>query len=367
MSDKRISVCDSELEVEYFKAEVLSAVDYYPFGMMMPDRQWYAGSDSGNYRFGFNGQEKDDELKGAGNSVSFRYRIHDARLGRFFTVDPLRRSFPHNSPYCFSENRVIDGIDLEGSEYLTFHFEIYGNGSGAVLVRIINYRNAAEFNYDEYSESFGPEGRGVKYVYHYVNESGQLIGQKVMWAVRQNDFNSNTGRHGLFMGAGCITRAGPLFDVEITGNDYAFEFKPIDEVDNSALTHDIKHSEIDNYQGWLEDSRTLPTDKELVQAFSDYALEHTGLDGYTPTGIDRISGRTASNEAIKAATSGFIFFTIVIQYKEWKVRELENLGLDPYAVENQLTVTIDDYKGKWWQFKRNAAYKILKAAEDPPK
>lgn len=66
--------------------------------------------------YGFNGQEKDDEIKGEGNSVNFKYRMHDSRIGRFFVVDPLYYKYPYNSPYAFSENRVIDGI-LEGLEY----------------------------------------------------------------------------------------------------------------------------------------------------------------------------------------------------------------------------------------------------------
>jgi len=42
--------------------------------------------------------------------------MHDPRLGRFFAVDPLTAKYPHNSPYAFSENRVIDGVELEGLE-----------------------------------------------------------------------------------------------------------------------------------------------------------------------------------------------------------------------------------------------------------
>ena len=71
----------------------------------------------GEYRYGFQGQEKDDEIKGTGNSVNYKYRMHDPRIGRFFSVDPLAPSYPHNSPYAFSENRVIDGVELEGLEY----------------------------------------------------------------------------------------------------------------------------------------------------------------------------------------------------------------------------------------------------------
>ncbi len=73
-------------------------------------------SNSRGYRYGFQGQEKDDEVKGAGNSVNYKYRMHDPRLGRFLSVDPLAPKFAYNSPYAFSENRVIDGIEFEGLE-----------------------------------------------------------------------------------------------------------------------------------------------------------------------------------------------------------------------------------------------------------
>ena len=69
------------------------------------------------YRYGFQGQEKDDEIKGSGNSLNYTFRMHDPRVGRFFAVDPLTAKYPHNSPYAFSENRVIDGVELEGLEH----------------------------------------------------------------------------------------------------------------------------------------------------------------------------------------------------------------------------------------------------------
>lgn len=70
------------------------------------------------YRYGFQGQEKDDEIKGAGNSLNYTFRMHDPRLGRFLSIDPLAPDYPHNSPYAFSENRVIDAVELEGAEAL---------------------------------------------------------------------------------------------------------------------------------------------------------------------------------------------------------------------------------------------------------
>ncbi len=76
---------------------------------------------SSSYRYGFQGQEKDNEIKGDGNSLNYTFRMHDPRVGRFFAIDPLFRKFPHNSPYAFSENRVIDGIELEGLEVVLTH------------------------------------------------------------------------------------------------------------------------------------------------------------------------------------------------------------------------------------------------------
>jgi len=82
----------------------------------MPGRN-YAASDV--YRYGFEGIEKTDEVSGEGNHYQFKYREYDPRIGRFWSVDPLAASYPWNSTYAFAENRVIDGIDLEGLEYVS--------------------------------------------------------------------------------------------------------------------------------------------------------------------------------------------------------------------------------------------------------
>ncbi len=84
--------------------------------MVCGDGKRSGKSGLGFYRFGFQGQEKDDEIKGDGNSISFLYRVHDPRLGRFLSIDPLTMRFPWNSPYSFSMNRVIDKIELEGAQ-----------------------------------------------------------------------------------------------------------------------------------------------------------------------------------------------------------------------------------------------------------
>ena len=92
--------------------------DYYPFGMLVPNRNYQ----SPEYRYGFQGQEKDDEIKGNGNSLNYKYRMHDPRVGRFFAVDPLTKEYPYYTPYQFSGNKVIHAVELEGLE----EFEVNG-------------------------------------------------------------------------------------------------------------------------------------------------------------------------------------------------------------------------------------------------
>ncbi|WP_439484055.1 RHS repeat-associated core domain-containing protein [Cyclobacterium plantarum] len=88
----------------------------------------------GAYRYGFQGQERDDEIKGEGRSINFKYRMHDPRLGRFFSVDPLDSEYPWNSPYAFSENKLIDHKELEGLEAISAQFEIRAVVSAKIVV-----------------------------------------------------------------------------------------------------------------------------------------------------------------------------------------------------------------------------------------
>ena len=80
--------------------------------MLVPNRH----ESSESYRYGFQNQEKDDEVKGEGNSINYTFRMHDPRTGRFFATDPLKSKFAWFSPYQFGGNRPIDAIEFEGAE-----------------------------------------------------------------------------------------------------------------------------------------------------------------------------------------------------------------------------------------------------------
>lgn len=96
--------------------------DYFPYGMLLNNRHGSVDSDS--YRYGFNGKEKDDEVKGSGAQYDYGFRIYDARLGKFLSQDPLFKSFPFYTPYQFAGNKPIAAADLDGLEE-DFKFNVY--------------------------------------------------------------------------------------------------------------------------------------------------------------------------------------------------------------------------------------------------
>ncbi|MFA9212584.1 MAG: hypothetical protein ACEQSR_01895 [Candidatus Methylacidiphilales bacterium] len=78
------------------------------------------------YGFGFNGQEKDDEVSGAGNTMTAEFWEYDSRLCRRWNVDPLPKI--HESPYAVFANNPIYIIDKNGADST-----IYVNFSGSGL------------------------------------------------------------------------------------------------------------------------------------------------------------------------------------------------------------------------------------------
>jgi RHS repeat-associated protein len=99
--------------------QVTQTSDYLPFGLSFNE---YFQNRAGNtnvpysqnkYRF------QDQELQ-TGNDLDwyhFKYRMHDPAIGRFHLVDPLADKYTYNSTYAFSENRLVDGVELEGKEF----------------------------------------------------------------------------------------------------------------------------------------------------------------------------------------------------------------------------------------------------------
>ncbi len=110
VSDKKIAIDDNaDNKIDYYVADQVSATDYYAFGQQMYGRRF----NNGSYRYGFNGQERDDEIAGVGNVNTAMFWEYDTRLGRRWNIDPVYKYW--ESPYsCFSANPIAN-IDLLGN------------------------------------------------------------------------------------------------------------------------------------------------------------------------------------------------------------------------------------------------------------
>jgi RHS repeat-associated protein len=87
--------------------------DYYPFGFEMAGR----ADQSVNYRYGFNGKEKDSPgMGGGGSTYDYGFRIYNPSIAKFLSVDPLTKSYSWLTPYQFACNTPIQAIDLDGLE-----------------------------------------------------------------------------------------------------------------------------------------------------------------------------------------------------------------------------------------------------------
>jgi hypothetical protein len=117
---------------DYFNASVVSATDYYPFGMGQPGRSF----SSADYRYGFNGQEKTDEISGSGNHNTALFWEYDTRLGRRWNRDP--KPNPSVSDYACFNNNPIWNTDVLGDkptpkQAAAMAAHVYGDKSDKIL------------------------------------------------------------------------------------------------------------------------------------------------------------------------------------------------------------------------------------------
>ena len=113
ISDRRTAVCNEVDSTLSYEAVVVNAGDYYSFGSVMIGREFVADTVVG-YRFGFNGQEKVNEIAGIGNHNTALFWEYDTRLGRRWNLDPVVK--PWESSYACLNNSPIRILDPNGDD-----------------------------------------------------------------------------------------------------------------------------------------------------------------------------------------------------------------------------------------------------------
>jgi RHS repeat-associated protein len=345
-------------------ADVVTANDYYPGGMDMPGRQYNAAT---GYRYGFNGKEEDKESP---VQYDYGFRIYDPRLVRFKSVDPLIKKYPELTPYQFASNRPIDGVDLDGLEYVKrIHYVGYVDSK----LQITHTKDIMYYQMDNKmilahggtpagsynAAAYGPEGKGIKHEYYF--EDG-IEALKPRWDSRQNDTRGEIAFHGLYSGPGSITKGG------INSTNYDFSFKPIDASDAIAKRHDMNYSKdaSNNYQGFIEDTRTLAADNQMVKEVQAFLFVNS------PLNLKPTNAPTPAGETMASAASQLTMIGALARYKTWKIERMESLGLNKNNTDHMQDsrVTLENYKVSWFKALispkaavQRATYQLLKASK----
>lgn len=125
-----------------YAADIQQASMYYPFGSLQPNRHHVGPED---YRYGFNGMEKDNEIKGNANSLDFGARVYDPRVGRWLSVDPLYNLQPGWSTYKFAKDNPLIYIDPEGKTEFYFRGKYVGSdGVNNGVIGIVKDKGVAD-------------------------------------------------------------------------------------------------------------------------------------------------------------------------------------------------------------------------------
>jgi hypothetical protein len=161
ISDRKVPVVGSSGTIDHYLADINSTTDYYPFGAPIKERtcRWVILSSTSalayvnatqpastishemaKYRFSFNGQEKDDEVAGNGNHLSFNDFGLDLRLGRRFDIDPKFAKAPNESPYSSYGDDPIYFID-PNSQFKLNYTEKQLKENGLTKLDVVRFEN----------------------------------------------------------------------------------------------------------------------------------------------------------------------------------------------------------------------------------
>ncbi|TRX51638.1 hypothetical protein FNH22_24055 [Fulvivirga sp. M361] len=116
--------------------QVTQTNDYYPFGLTFNS---YQKPQDHTNRYQFQGQELQTDFDLGWSQ--FKWRNSDPAIGRFFNIDPIAEDYYYNSSYAFSENRLTNGVELEGLEHISTYSTFNYTGSWMDYPNTVN--NAA--------------------------------------------------------------------------------------------------------------------------------------------------------------------------------------------------------------------------------
>jgi RHS repeat-associated protein len=282
-----------------------------------------------SYRFGFNGMEKDDELKGAGNSINYEFRFHDSRIGRFMSVDDLTSSYPWYSPYQFAGNKPIWAIDLDGLEEYVMHYRFEDGKvthlktikNSEVTMKLSGYKRVRGAEVPQYRANYTDTRTGQpmspseigKVQYQYYDAEGNRLNIR-----RDFDGKIVDGDNEL-MDCGNNNLDGSIYigpfnpTVVVDGKERGdYRREPQDEVDQAAMIHDMLYDAVDaaGIKGAVTDQKTIPADKVLV-TLADNTKKKAATNQ-----PDNVTGKPITDSTLRRAQAVSMFFKLILLNKD---------------------------------------------------
>jgi RHS repeat-associated protein len=459
VSDKKIGVSANSSTIDSYNPVIVSAQEYYPFGMLMPGRGGHIGTgrnvlgstvvmngdtvpstltvsqraaslpatytatavvsfepgfesaagdqfttmivdqtstdpgtesgvsygvDAKGYRYGFNGKENDNEVKGEGNEQDYGMRVYDGRVGKFLSVDPITGKYPELTPYQFASNRPVQGIDLDGEELKMATSWLAGKakaGGHPILSGFINSFGSLDVNAIMYNrwkilltgdiegakkEAYGMTGVGV------VDNGSKLV---------KSAYNGNEEAQGEIIGL----LVQIAFSKRLAGE--LGKVPPADNYKISTVQSSTKPPSVNNFQSWGSEfmdyhlsspfidptqmsqgtilaRRGLWLESKLAPTTDGYFKSVFNLDGYkyevrthppkadasapagsnSATGIVwRINRKFIASPEPKVQGAGMWY---IDKYDEWHHQTILRSGANP-AASNDTHIPINEIKSKF--------------------
>jgi RHS repeat-associated protein len=297
--------------IAFYDANVQSASDYYAFSQLLPGRN--AGE---NYRFGFNGHEKDDEIKGSGNHLSFGDEGYDPRIGRRWQLDP-EPTFGISEYAAFNNNPILfadpDGkfpiIPIIAAAYY-ISSKIMEKSEGNAAVRTVGYSMRHPVNAFKTNGPFLTNHNDV--ATNFQVNIGKALGVKNVEGGVQNAI-----RHTLWqalltkdMGAKAASRIGNAHETTTNVDMNQRVFKGVTAKDDADRTIDLLNNQIGRSIGEQnKDADNVTTAKAVVTEYYKnglYTMTGNDKDGYKiqKTKLTKDQYETAIKEIDKKGQDG---------------------------------------------------------------
>jgi hypothetical protein len=171
---------DCDLLADGYVATAMSVNNYYSFGMLQPGRNWSVG----NYRWGMNGQENDNEITGiTGTHTTATFWEYDTRLGRRWNLDP-KPTVGISDYACFGNNPIWFS-DVNGDKWKDPKDETEATETNIALEARKNSLISKSERFSKKSDKFSKKGDETMAAYYKEQAAEAMDGANDMAKAQQ--------------------------------------------------------------------------------------------------------------------------------------------------------------------------------------